>query len=46
GIETTGVPRTAITLLEMQAITEMIERNLTQLVVLLNVLTGLKSYEQ
>lgn len=39
-------PHQAISLLEKQAFTEMFERNVTQVIVFLNVLVGLKPSEQ
>jgi hypothetical protein len=39
-------PSRAITLLEKQAFSDMLERNLTQVVVVINILTGLKNPTQ
>lgn len=41
-ISRSEAPAPAITLLEKQAMTDMIERNLSQIAVFLNIITGLK----
>ncbi len=40
---TTSNPATAMSLLEKQAFADLLERNLSQIAVFLNIITGLKS---
>lgn len=40
-----SAPRTAMALLEKQAMTDMIQRNLSQIAVFVNVISGLKPEE-